>query len=370
MRTIIHTEASLGWGGQEIRILGESSCMKRRGHRVVIIAEQESMLLGKAAEAGFETVALSFKKKDYPASFLKLLKLIKRLQPDVINTHSSRDSWLAGCAAKASGASPALIRTRHLSTPVSKSYASSIVYGRLPDMIITTAESIREALIRRNGVRPDKVVSIPTGVDLSGFDPERLKGGLREELGLEPSTPLVGMVSVIRSWKGHDYFVEAAQIARAAQPETRFVIAGDGPRREAVARLIDEKGLSGTVIMLGHRDDVPRVMASLDILAQPSYGNEGVPQTVLQALAMGLAVVSSDLPPLLEVIEDGVTGLVAPSRDAAALAERITTLIKDEPLRKRLGATGREMVRRRFSAEKMADDVEEVYDRVCGLKGR
>ncbi len=366
MWTIIHTEASLGWGGQEIRILRESSCMRERGHRVVIIAEKESSLLKKAVEADFETIALSFQKKDYPASFLRLLKIMKELRPDIVNTHSSKDSWLAGCAARASSAKPAVIRTRHLSTPVSKSLGSAIVYGKLPDMIITTAEAIRESLITRNNIPPEKVVSIPTGVDLSAFDPGKPRKDLREELGLPPDTVLVGMVSVIRSWKGHDCFVEAAGVVAKKMPGVRFIIAGDGPRKESIERLIKEKGLSEAVLMLGHREDVPQVMASLDILAQPSYSNEGVPQTILQALAMGLAVVSSDLRPLLEVVSDGSTGLVVPAKDPEALAEKIMLLAKDERLRKRLGEAGGRMVRQRFSVEGMADRVEEIYGRLRG----
>lgn len=365
MWTIIHTEASMGWGGQEIRILRESACMRERGHRVIIMAEEDSGLMKKAREAGFETIAMSFLKKDYLASFLKLLKIFKEIRPDVINTHSSRDSWLAGAATKASSVKPALVRTRHLSTKVSQGMASTIVYRKFPDRIITTAEAIREGLIRGNNIDPDTIVSIPTGVDLSLFYPERPHKDLRVELGLPDETILAGMVSVIRSWKGHDYFVEAAEIARKELPQLKFIIAGDGPRREAIEELIRDRGLTDTVLMLGHREDVPDVMASLDILAQPSYSNEGVPQTVLQALAMGLAVVSSDLKPLLEVVKDRETGLVVPAKNSSALAKKIILLARDRKLRERLGDAGRKMVAENFSIDAMADQVEEIYREVC-----
>ncbi|MBI5809744.1 MAG: glycosyltransferase family 4 protein [Deltaproteobacteria bacterium] len=364
MLTIFHTEASLGWGGQEIRILKEAECMRKRGHRVIIIAEETSGILGRAKASGFEVVSMSFLKKDYPASFFRLLKLMKEFAPDVVNTHSSRDSWLAGLAARASSAQPALIRTRHLSTPVAKGIASSIVYKSLPHRVITTAEAIRDNLIRINGCLPDRIVSIPTGVDLVLFNPLRHYKDIRAELSLPDDTLLAGMVSVIRSWKGHDCFVEAAGILSKKFPDARFIITGDGPRREAIEKMVKDKNLSGHVLMLGHREDIPDIMAFIDILVQPSYGNEGVPQSLLQAMAMETPVVVSDIRPLLEVVTDKVTGLVAKTKDPESLAEKIEALMRDKALRDRLGAAGRRLVVERFSMENMADAVERTYEGV------
>jgi len=364
MWTIFHTEASGGWGGQEIRILAESLGMRARGHRVVIIAEAGSGIMEKAAGAGLETVPVSFRKKDYPKTFVRLARLMGELGADFVNTHSSRDSWLASLAAKASPRGPFVIRTRHISTPVATNLAASIIYRRLPDGIVTTAEAIRRQLITRNGVDPDRVVTIPTGVDTGVFDPARGYGDVRGELGLAPGTPLVGMVSVLRSWKGHDYFIEAAALVAREVPEARFLVAGDGPRRDDIRRIIAERGLAGKVLMMGHREDVPAVLASLDVFVQPSYANEGIPQSVMQAMAMEVPVVASDLPPFRELVTDGDTGLLVPARDPRALAERITLLLGDRALGTRLGKDARRLVTERFSVERMLDSTEELYGRI------
>jgi glycosyltransferase involved in cell wall biosynthesis len=360
MWTIIHTEASLGWGGQEIRIFNESIGMRERGHRVVIMAQPESDLRQKASEHGFETISISFEKKDWPATLRKLLALFKEIRPDVINTHSSKDSWIAGIAARFSSLGPILVRTRHLSALVGKNILSSIVYKSLPHKIVTTGEVIREQLIERNNVPPGHVISIPTGVDLERFDPENEFRDIRQELSLPAGTPLIGMVSVLRSWKGHDYVIEAAERIRNRLPEARFLLVGDGPRREVLQSMVKEKGLSDTVLMPGHREDVPDIIASLDILVHPSYANEGIPQTLLQGLAMKTPIISSDLKPLLEVIMDGETGLTVPVRDSKALADKIEMLLKDNDLKETLVNNGRKYVMN-FSRERMLDLTEELY---------
>ena len=360
MWTIIHTEASLAWGGQEIRIFNESLGMRERGHRVVIIAQPVSDLRKKASEHGFETIPISFEKRDLPATLRRLLSLFKEIGPDVINTHSSKDSWVAGIAARFSSRRPVLVRTRHLSTPVGKNFLSSIVYKSLPHKIVTTGEAIREQLIERNNVPPGQAVSIPTGVDLERFDPEKEFRDIRQELSLPTSTPLIGMVSVLRSWKGHDYVIEAAERIKNKIPEARFLIVGDGPRKEALQDMVKEKGLSDIVLMPGHREDVPDIIASLDILVHPSYANEGIPQTLLQGLAMKTPIISSDLKPLLEVIKDGETGLTVPVKNSEALADKIEMLLKDNDLKETLVNNGRKYVMN-FSREKMLDMTEELY---------
>jgi glycosyltransferase involved in cell wall biosynthesis len=360
MWTVIHTEASPAWGGQEIRILREALGMRERGHRVVIVAQPESDLLQKTSQQGFETVAISFEKRDWPTTLRRLLTLFKRIRPDVVNTHSSKDSWIAGIAARISNLRPVLVRTRHLSTPISKSFLSAIVYKGLTHKIVTTGEAIREQLIERNNVPRDHIISIPTGVDLERFDPTKEFRDIRLELSLAADTPLIGMVSVLRSWKGHDYLIEAAQRIHHTIPEVRFLIVGDGPRREVLEATIREKDLSDIVLMPGHREDVPDIIASLDILVHPSYANEGIPQTLLQGLAMKTPIISSDLKPLLEVIRDGETGLTVPVKDPSALVDKIEMLLRDNDLKETLVNNGGEHVKN-FSKEMMLDLTEGLY---------
>lgn len=366
MWTIFHTEASLGWGGQEIRVLNECLGMKSRGHRPVIISEENSGIFRKARHAGIEAMPVSFRKKDYPASLVKLVKMIRSLRPDIVNTHSSRDSWLASAAAMLIRPRPVIIRTRHISTPVSTGLASSIIYRHAPDRIITTSEAIRERLINVNRVEPGKAVSVPTGIDMDAFDPEIRHPDLRAELGLPASSPLIGMVSVLRSWKGHDCLIDAAALVKKTYPEACFIIAGDGPRGEHISKKIASSGLEKTVLMLGHRDDVPMLLSSLDVFVQPSYANEGVPQSIMQAMAMKVPVVASDLPSFREIVEEGRTGLLFKANDARGLAGCISLLFEDRSLAQRLAENARRSALERFSIERMLDRTEEIYEELLG----
>lgn len=362
--SILHTESSLGWGGQEIRILEEAKGLRGRGHRIIILCQPESKLSAKAKEVGLEVIAFSMRKISYPVALLRLLRVIEDYNVDILNTHSSRDSWLASIAGRLSKRKPVILRTRHLSTPISKSPLSRFLYERLPHRVITTGEAIRKQIITDTGLNGNRIISIPTGVDLDLFDSKKVNGTLRKELKIPEEVPVIGMVAVIRSWKGHEDFVDAAERILKLFPEARFLIVGDGPRKGIVRKYIEGKGLEDFIIMTGHREDIPQVMASLDIFVLSSYANEGLPQAVAQAMAMEKAVVASNIGSIPEIVIDGETGYLIPPRDPSLFAERIISLLKDNRLREEMGKAGRRLVASRFSLETMLDRIEELYEEV------
>ena len=354
---IMHTEASPGWGGQEIRVLTECIAMSVRGHEVAIAAPRQNPLFSRAEQAGLRVFATSFNKKN-PCDFFRFRSILHSFRPDIVNTHSSGDSWIAGLAVPTCGGKTKVVRTRHLSTPISTSFLSTLVYARLADAIVTTGEAIRSAMIERNGFNPDRITSIPTGIDMNRFDPDKVK----------PSLPrngfAFGAAGVLRSWKGHRFLIEALPILQKEIPDAHLYIAGDGPQRESLAALIREKGLDRAVTMLGHREDIPEVIASLDVLVHPSYDHEGVPQSMLQALALRRPVVATSFGALKEIIHDGATGLLVPPKDASAIAACVLRLYRDGGLRLRLGAAGREFVASNFSLDHMLDETERLYARL------
>jgi glycosyltransferase involved in cell wall biosynthesis len=366
--SILHTESSLGWGGQEIRILEEAKGLTKRGYRVIIACQPESKISVKAKEVGLKVITLSMNKISYPLAILRLKKIIEDFSVDILNTHSSRDSWLGSIAGWLSKKRPVILRTRHLSTNVSKGLMSRVLYEILPHRVITTGESIRNQMITDNRFDGKKIMSIPTGINIDLFDPKKVEGTLRSEWGVPAGLPAIGMVAVIRSWKGHEDFVSAADIVLKEFPQTKFLIIGDGPRKGIVKDYIKEKGLEDSIIMTGQRDDIPEVMASLDILVLPSYANEGLPQAVAQAMAMERAVVATNVGSIPELVIDGETGYLVPPRNPSLLAERIKSLLKDSELRKEMGKVGRRPVASRFSLETMLDRIEDLYREVLKEK--
>lgn len=363
MLTILHTESSTGWGGQEIRILEESLGMLRRGHRVIIVSPDKSNIFKRAESAGIKAYHCDFQKWN-PLSFLRLSLLLRRERVDILNTHSSSDSWVATLAARLLKDRPKIIRTRHLSTPISRSLSSHMIYNILPDAVITTGEEIRQRMINDNRFNASKIFSIPTGINLNRFDPRKVKPALKLR-GFS-----VGMIGVLRSWKGHRYFIEAVPEILKSIPDAAFYIVGDGPQYENIERLIDRLLLRDKVFMIGHREDIPEILASLDLVVHPSYANEGVPQSVLQALAMERPVVASDAGAIKEVVIDNETGFLIDPEDPEQIAKRVIELYKNPELRIKFGKAGRRLVEKSYSMEAMLDKVESLYERLfTDIKG-
>ncbi len=359
MLDILHTESSDGWGGQEARTVLEAEHLGRRGHRVRIAGPSNSGIGREARRRGIPFIPIPMRSVMDLNGWFRLHRLLRRERPAILHTHSSKDSWLAGLAGKRTGV-PVLIRTRHVSIPV-HAHRLNPVY-RIPDRIIVTASATRDHLVRQYGLEPERVVTLPTGVDLDRFGPHVSGRPFREEFGLDERTPLVGIVAQLRGSKGHDTFIEAARLLSGENPDTRFLVVGDGLWRNIVREKVDREGMTDRVRLTGYREDIPAVMAALDVLVMASIRTDGIPQAGLQAMATGLPLVGTDVGGIPEIVRDGETGLLVPPGDAPALADAVGRLIADKALRNRLGATGLERVRERYSLEGMLDALERLYE--------
>ena len=193
---IVHTEASQGWGGQEIRILAEAEGLRGRGHEVIIVAPSTHRILEEARGRGLAAVALPIGRKRAPG-VIALRRWLAAERPDVVNTHSSTDSWLVALACAALPRPPAVVRTRHVSVPVARSLGNRWLYGRAAAHVVTTGEMLREQLIRDNGLAPDRVTSVPTGISPEQFAPGD-RAAARRALGLPEAGLLIGTCSIWR----------------------------------------------------------------------------------------------------------------------------------------------------------------------------
>ncbi|MEE8329090.1 MAG: glycosyltransferase family 4 protein, partial [Thermodesulfovibrionia bacterium] len=234
---ILHTEASLGWGGQEIRIVQESIELTKRGYHILIACQKGSQIAKQAAVAGLTVFTVPMRFTCDPVAIIKFLRIIKTEKVDIIHTHSSKDSWIVGIAGRLSKIP--VVRSRHLSTPVGKSWHTTFVYRYLAVIIITSGTHIKEALVTRNKLNPEKIVSIPAGVDIERFDMKNINGiKILDEFGLNDAFPIVGIVAILRSWKGHRYMLEAVPKVVSFFPEARFLIVGNGPAYERIQQKI------------------------------------------------------------------------------------------------------------------------------------
>ena len=360
---IVHTEASLGWGGQELRILAESQGLMRRGHDIRLICPPEARIYAEAPAWGLPVIAAPIGRKR-PAGLLSMIKWFRRNRCDVISTHSSTDSWLAALAMLALGRPFPIVRTRHISAPVPTNLLTRWLYTRATSRIVTAGEALRKELIERNRFPAARIDSVPTGIDTARFRPGD-RNAARKALGLPAGRPLVGIVATLRSWKGHLYLIEAF----AGLPKTvSLVIVGDGPMRPQLEARVDKLGLRERTVFAGNRTDVVPWLQAVDLFALPSYANEGVPQALVQAMLTGLACVTTGVGSINEVATDGRTALVVPPKDVAALGFALGRLLEDGVLRQQLGEAARAHCAAFFSYEGMLEKMEKIYREVSGRR--
>ncbi len=357
---ILHTEASCGWGGQEIRILEESRGLIARGHEVSIACPAHARMTAEAPRFGVPVVALPLEFKTI-AGFRALRRHLAATRPDVVNTHSSADSWLTGLACATLGRPPAIVRTRHISAPVSRNFANRWLY-RQARGVVTTGESLRRHLLETLTLDPRRVVSVPTGIDTQRFSPVKCaadKATAKAALGLDPQQRHLGIVATLRSWKGHLFLLDA--FASLNRPELHLLIVGEGPMRGPIEDKIAALKLGGRVTLAGQRSDPEHWLQALDIFCLPSYANEGVPQAILQAMLCALPIVTTPVGAILEAVSAGNTALVVPPQDAAALARAIARLLDESEFATRLGESARRRASTNFSKETMLDRMESVF---------
>lgn len=359
--TILHTESSLGWGGQERRILLEAKALRNRGHRLLVACDPRGDLYHRARKGNFPVFPLPFGGLGRNLRAWQALRhLLTRERVDILNTHSSLDSWVGMFAWRSLRRRPVLVRTRHLSTPVRKSWPTRWLY-HAPAAIITTGENISQVLHERLRVPKSRLFAIPTGVPLEEFAPRPPDLALWESLNFPPNAFIFGTLSVLRSWKGHLFVLEALKRLLEAGKECFLIIVGEGPYRPVIEERLAALGLSEHVRLVGHQEQVADWLALMDVLVMASYAHEGVPQAVLQAMAMGKPVVASQAGGIPEVITPEANGLLVPAKDPDALARAMHRLLQDKGLREDLGRRGKTLVSERFSLEQMATKVETLY---------
>lgn len=330
--------------------------MSSRGHEVALVAPRESRIYEAAVERGLRAEALPIARKDL-SGLLAMRRWLKTHPVDVVNSHSSTDSWLAALACATLARAPALVRTRHISAAIPDNLPTRWLYRRATLHVVTTGEALRTRLLRDMGLAPERVTSVPTGIDTGRFVPGDREGARRLS-GLPSARRLVGIVATLRSWKGHRYLIEAV---KGLASDIGLVIVGDGPQRANIERQIRELGLSERVWLAGNQKDVRPWLQSLDVFALPSYANEGVPQALVQAMLCGLPCVTTAVGGIGEIARNGATAIVVAAEDVAELRGGLERALGDAELGARLGRAARAHCAANFGAQTMLDRMERVF---------
>ena len=292
---IVHTDWSCAWGGQEIRMLTELREMKKLGFRVGMIVRRDSELARRGRMEDIPVYFIDFSSKFKLSAWRDLFCLIKRLKPAVINTHSSEDSWMAGCVGKLCRV-PLIVKTRHVLAPISSPFS----YNVFGDVIFACSEAIADQLADQ-GVKRGSIVVQSTGIDEGRFRfSEQERNEIRDLYGLSDRDILVGNVAFLRHYKGHDFIVRTA----AEMPEKyKFMIVGGGDGLSILKQDIARAGVEDRFILTGHREDPERFFSAMDLIFFSSYETEGISQSFIQGLLYGMPLLTCRTPSILEPLE-------------------------------------------------------------------
>ncbi len=340
-------EGDLSWAARE------------RGITPEIIPE-----LGRAIRPQRDLVAL-----------VKLMRIFRRLRPDIVHTHTAKAGTLGRVAARLSGV-PVILHTFH--GHVLEGYFSPAASGiflrierglaRLSTRVITVSPRLRETLLALGVGAPERVEVVPLGLELERFRRARPDpAGIRASLGLPPETPLLGIVGRLVPVKDHPTLFEALHRLPPEAGTPHLLVTGDGEERGRLERMAERLRLGSRIHFLGWRHDLETILGGLDVVISASR-SEGTPVALIEAMAAGTPVLATDVGGVADLVAHGETGWLVPSGDPDAMARAICELLADPGLRGRLAAAGRDVALRRHAVGALIQRMEELYTRLLAEK--
>lgn len=364
-------------GAQENTLLTIRGLLER-GHHVVLVTGPtrgpEGKLLEQESIPGLEVVQVPALQramnpwKDFLA-YRHLRRFMKRNDFDVVHTHSSKAGILGRLAAHAAQV-PVIVHTVH-GQPF-HAYETrwrNWLYikcerfaARVSTRIFAVAQAMIEQCVQARIAPRHKYRLVYSGMRLEPFLSASADNTLREHLGIPPEAVVVGKIARLFDLKGHDYLIRAAPEIVRACPQAHFLLVGDGTRREELSCWIRRLGLEEHFTFAGlvSPEDIPRYTALMDMLVHFSL-REGLPRTVVQALASGVPAVGFNLDGTPEIIRDGETGFLIEPEDVGGIRDAVLALLHDPQRRQCMGRAGRDLVQKRFDWCVMVQEIEKMY---------
>ncbi len=367
----LHVDTARTWRGGQNQVLLTVNGLRAIGERSALVAHPDGELRRRAAE-GLELIPIAPRTEMDLSAAWRFARVLKRLNPDVVHAHDPHGVAMASLALSlTSGSSkqgplPPLVASRRVDFHLKGNSFSRWKYRQV-DCFIAASEAIRQMLVA-DGVPAERTVTVHEGIDVDHVVAAP-PVNVHEALWLPHHAPVVGNVAALVPHKGQRYLIDAAHLVVRDIPDARFIILGEGELREHLERQVREHHLEKHVLLPGFRTDVIGCIKGFDLFVMSSV-TEGLGTSLLDAMACGRATVATTAGGIPEIVQDGVTGVLVPPRDAPALAAAIVRALRDEPLRARMGKAGFDRVRDRFTVERMVEQTGAVYQRLVSAQVR
>lgn len=301
---------------------------------------------------------------------LDLHRLMKKKQIHIVRTHRYRSNFYGRIAAFLAGV-PTIIASVHDNYRTDKRPERRIInrmLSHITDKIVAVSEEVKKDIIRYDKIEPSKVVVLPNGIDVERFNPKGNFADIRKEFSIKQGAIVVGFIGRIVPAKGLQYLIDSIPYVNEEFKNIKLLIIGEG---SIVARLHEqakEKKVYDSIIFTGRRRDIPDILSCIDVFVMPSIA-EGLPNALLEAMAMGKPIVATEVGGIPEVMKNGVNGLLVPPRDPSALATAMKGLIGNDRLAAQMGDAARDLVLDKFSMRAIAQKWQTLYLSILKEKG-
>ena len=364
---LVEAVYAFSWGGSESLAYKIARSLNHSGQylcKMYAVQRSESTSMVKTLEA--EGIAYRVFGKARRIDLALVSGLAKQMRADrvqIVHTHHLGQLLYAGLAARLVGAR--VVHTEHEYYLAGTRRAQRLLrmLSTLADRVTTIAEPVTEFLRDRVGIPGNKLVTIVNGVDIGVF--ASAKPINRSELGWAHDDVIIASVARLEVEKGHHALIEAFARLHGRNPKARLLLVGHGSLSAELQELVAAMGLSNSVRFIGERQDVPRWLATCDVFALASL-REGVPMVILEAMAAGRPVLSTDVGCVSSVVQHGVTGLLVAPEDAEQLFSELDRLVSDAEERSRIGRNGYEFVAAQYAFPRMRDLYRAEFETAIG----
>jgi glycosyltransferase involved in cell wall biosynthesis len=339
----------------------ESVLTTSRARGGVDLDPSEPVAASKVEASGIRLIELGRRSTLDLRAWSPLVRLLRFERFDVLHSHKFGSNVWGTLIGRLAGV-PVIIAHEHSwsfdGQPLRRVLDRELI-GRGSDVIVAVSAQDRRRIIEIEGVRPDKVLFVPNGIPRRG----RRGTDVRAELGIPPDAPVIGTIGLLRPEKALDLLIRAAAPLLSEMSELRMLIAGDGPDKEPLRELARRHGMADRVMLIGFRDDVPDVLAALDVAVSSSV-SEGGPLAVMEFMEAARPIVATRVGGVPDLIDDGVHGLLVPPGDADALTAALRRVLADRDAARRMGERARERRSREFDIDVAVRRFESLYERL------
>jgi len=297
---------------------------------------------------------------------LRLVRYIKQNNIDIVETAVFPADVYGRISAKLANV-PIIISTMHRV----EDHKQEAIYRFLPFVdtvtmalttkIIAVSGAVKNYLIRRHKIRPEKISVIYNGIDVNKYKSHTNITEFKKQFNLEPSIPIVAFIGRLVKVKAASYFLEAAASVLTSGKKAQFLVVGDGPLKQSLVKQTQKLGIDQHVFFIGFRKDIPKILSLIDILVVPSLW-EGLPLTILETMSAGKPIIAARVGGIPEAIKNGGTGILVPPKNSEALTGAINDLLAAPKKRKEMGEKAKQRALQLFDVERMVKEYENLYD--------